>query len=93
MLIDFNAVQLQKFDVLAQRILDHPEDYVHFDSIADFYNAAWLDDFPKGTAWTCTGLDDGAEQFYAVIRYKNRRLSIDVTDTLSIDFKIVNIPD
>ena len=31
MLIDFNAVQLQKFDVLAQRILDHAEDYVHFD--------------------------------------------------------------
>lgn len=88
MLIDFNRAQLDKFDALAQQILAKPHEYVQFDSIADFYSAEWLKSFPKGTFWRCAGQDDGAEHFYTVICYKNRRLSIDTTDTSSVIFKI-----
>ena len=31
--------------------------------------ATWLDEFPQGTTWSATGLDDGAEHFYAIIEY------------------------
>ena len=62
-LIHFKQAQLAQFDHLAQNILSNPERYLQFDSIADFYQAQWLDDFPQGTTWYATGLDDGAEHF------------------------------
>lgn len=61
MLIDFTQYQLRRFDELAARIQAEPEKYLNFDSVSDFYKATWLQDFPQGTTWTATGLDDGAE--------------------------------
>ncbi len=51
------------------------------DCVADFYAATWLNDFPQGTTWHASGLDDGAEQFYAVIEFRGYRLSFDVAET------------
>lgn len=89
MILDFNQLQLEKFDQLAQKILQLPNIYLQFESVADFYQSAWLDEFPKGTTWTCTGLDDGAEQFYAVIIFKNRRLCIDLHENITVNLKII----
>ena len=69
MLLDFKKFQCQKFEQVAQKILADPTTYLNFDSVADFYQATWLDEFPQGTAWSATGLDDGAEQFEAKIVY------------------------
>ena len=68
-LIDFKQVLLKQFDLLALDILAYPECYLQFDTIADFYQVQWLDDFPKVTTWCATGLDDGAEHFYAKIDF------------------------
>ena len=84
MLIDFIQYQFTKFDELASQIQATPEQYIHFDSVSDFYKAEWLNDFPSGTTWTATGLDDGAEQFYAIIEYKNHFLSISCTEKIEI---------
>ncbi|OTG83797.1 hypothetical protein [Acinetobacter sp. ANC 4648] len=88
MLIDFIKYQLQQFDNLASRILPEPEKYVQFDSVSDFYKEPWLDDFPQGTTWAATGLDDGAEEFYAIIRYKNHYLEIHHTQYTTLKFGI-----
>lgn len=71
MLIDFIQYQQQQFDEVASRIMADPEQYIDFDSVSDFYKAKWLDDFPKGTTWSAKGLDDGAEEFDAVIEYRD----------------------
>ncbi|CAB1216084.1 hypothetical protein [Acinetobacter bouvetii] len=84
MLIDFIQHQIKQFDDLASRIQAEPEKYIHFDSVSDFYKAEWLKDFPNGTTWTTTGLDDGAEQFYALIEYRNHFLSISCTEQIEI---------
>ena len=76
MLIDFTQYQLRRFDELAARIQAEPEKYLNFDSVSDFYKATWLQDFPQGTTWTATGLDDGAEQFDAIIEYRGHFLRI-----------------
>ncbi|WP_151751463.1 hypothetical protein [Acinetobacter bereziniae] len=78
MLIDFVQIHKQKFEDLAQNIVDRPEKYLDFDSVSDFYKAQWLNDFPQGTTWTVSGLDDDAEDFCIHIEYKNHFLSIDV---------------
>ena len=88
MIINFLEVQLNKFDTLAKRIQNNPEEYIDFDSVSDFYKVKWLSEFPKGTIWTATGLDDGAEEFYALIEYKNHFLKIHQTPELSVTFGI-----
>ena len=77
MLIDFQYEQQKKFDVLALEILQHPKQFLNFDSISDFYRAPWLQQFPKGTQWSATGLDDGAEEYCICIEYKVQSLFID----------------
>lgn len=84
MLINFMQHQLTQFDELASRIQAAPDNYINFDSVSDFYKAEWLNDFPKGTTWTVTGLDDGAEQFYAIIEYGNHFLSISCSEQIEI---------
>lgn len=84
MLIDFNQSQLDQFDAMAAKIQASPEHYIDFDSVSDFYKALWLNDFPTGTTWTVTGLDDGAEQFHAIIQYKTHFLTFSCTDHIEI---------
>ena len=84
MIIHFNQAKLKQFDVLAQKIVLHPEDYIWFDSVSDFFKATWLLEFPAGTTWSATGLDDGAEEFYALIEYKNHFLKIHQSHQLSV---------
>ena len=84
MLIDFVQHQLQKFDELARQIQAEPEKYIHFDSVSDFYKAVWLQDFPSGTTWTATGLDNGAEQFDAIIEYRGHFVSIACSEKVVI---------
>ncbi|TCB78376.1 hypothetical protein E0H89_06230 [Acinetobacter sp. ANC 3781] len=84
MLIDFMQHQLTQFDEMASRILAAPADYINFDSVSDFYKAEWLNHFPKGSTWAATGLDDGAEQFYAIIEYRNHFLSISCSEQIEI---------
>ena len=84
MLIDFVQHQFTQFDEMAARIQATPEKYINFDSVSDFYKAKWLNDFPKGTTWPATGLDDGAEQFYAIIEYRTHFLSISCTEQIEI---------
>lgn len=90
-MIDFIAAQLAKFDAVAEKIQTHPELYLQFDSVSDFYKAEWLEEFPKGTTWMCSGLDDGAEHFDAVIMYRNRRFKIAVDTTVKVTLEILNI--
>lgn len=89
-LIDFKQAQLKQFDLLALDILAYPERYLQFDSIADFYQAQWLDDFPKGTTWYATGLDDGAEHFYAKIEFCGHYLIIYSHETYAAEFGIIH---
>ena len=88
MLIDFIAYQQQQFAALASQIVAEPEKYIAFDSVSDFYKAAWLNDFPQGTTWSATGLDNGAEEFYATIRYKNYYLTIEYAQHSILKFGI-----
>lgn len=84
MLIDFIEYQKQQFDKMAAQIVAHPEQYIDFDSVSDFYKAHWLSDFPQGTTWSASGLDDGAEYFYALIRYKNHYIKINVNEQIEV---------
>lgn len=89
-LIDFKQAHLKQFDLLAMDILAYPERYLQFDSIADFYQAQWLDDFPKGTTWCATRLDDGAEHFYAKIKFCGHYLIIYSHETYAAEFGIIH---
>lgn len=84
MLIDLIAMQKQKFQQLADKIKAQPECYLNFDSLADFYHAAWLNYFPKGTTWTVTGLDDGADEFDIRIEYRDIYLIIEYSSQYKI---------
>ncbi|OTG93056.1 hypothetical protein [Acinetobacter sp. ANC 3832] len=84
MLIDFIQYQQQQFDEVASRIMTDPEQYIDFDSVSDFYKAKWLDDFPKGTTWSATGLDDGAEEFDVVIEYRDHYIRISCVNSIEI---------
>lgn len=84
MIIDFIEIQKQKFDGIVQRIMAEPEKYLDFDSISDFYKSTWLDQLPKGTTWTVSGLDDGAEEFDIYIEYRNHYLSIHIQDPIRL---------
>ncbi|MCX5469571.1 hypothetical protein [Acinetobacter nematophilus] len=88
MLIDFVRVQKQKFENLAQNIVDRPDKYLNFDSVSDFYKVKWLNDFPLGTTWAVSGLDDGAEDFCIQIKYKNQFLWIEVQDVIKVRYTI-----
>ena len=76
-LISLEQFKQQQFIDLAEKIIRQPEHYLQFESVSDVYRAKWLDDFPVGTTWQVTGLDDGAEQFCLLIIYKNYQLMID----------------
>lgn len=76
MIINFREAKIQKFVETASIIQQNPEHYVEFEHVSDFYKANWLNDFPQGTTWYVSGLDDGAENFYASILYANYRLNI-----------------
>lgn len=88
MLIDFFAKQLQEFDALAEQIVASPKDYLQFESVSDFYKVSWLNDFPKGTVWYATGLDDGAEDFDARIEYRNRYLLIEIREQIKVQYGV-----
>ena len=88
MIIDFIELQIQKFDQLALKIVENPDLYLCFEHVSDFYKAEWLDQFPQGTKWSCTGLDNGAEEFYISIRYRDRYLSINVTEKIDAKYGI-----
>ena len=89
MIIDFKEVQAKKFDTVVEKIQNSPESHLNFESVSDFYKASWLNDFPQGTTWVCSGLDDGAEHFYAIIEYYNRRLKINCLEEITMDFDII----
>ncbi|KNX97201.1 hypothetical protein RW54_18975, partial [Acinetobacter baumannii] len=48
MLLSLDAYKQQQFDQIAAKIMVEPEKYIDFNSVSDFYNAAWLKDFPQG---------------------------------------------
>ena len=83
MLIDFQLEQQKRFDAAAQRLLQQAQRDLQFDSMADFYRASWLTEFPQGTQWAVSGLDDGAEQYCIRIAYKTQYLLIDCGARLS----------
>jgi hypothetical protein len=87
-LLSLEAFKQQKFDQVAAKIMADPESYLAFDSVSDFYKAEWLDEFPQGATWSATGLDDGAEQFYAVIEYGNHYLYISRTERITVKLGI-----
>lgn len=84
MIIDFIAMQTQKFQTLAEKIQSEPEHYLNFDSVSDFYKASWLQDFPSGTTWTVTGLDNGADEFDILFEYRNYFLIIEYSQQLKV---------
>ena len=88
MLLSLEAFKQQKFDQVAAKIMADPESYLAFDSVSDFYKAEWLDEFPQGATWSATGLDDGAEQFYAVIEYGNHYLYISRMERVTVKLGI-----
>lgn len=84
MILNLVIYKQQQFDVMAQKIIAEPEKYIDFNSVSDFYNAEWLKDFPQGTQVSATGLDDGAEEFYAVVQFKQQYLKFDIKENHSI---------
>jgi hypothetical protein len=88
MLIDFIQIQKQKFEALALDIIAEPERYLDFDSVSDFYKVQWLNDFPQGTTWIVSGLDNGAEEFCIQIEYKDHFLFIEVQHPRKIQYGI-----
>ncbi|EXH88079.1 hypothetical protein [Acinetobacter baumannii] len=83
MLLSLDAYKQQQFDQIAAKIMAEPAKYIDFNSVADFYNAAWLKDFPQGTQASATGLDDGAEEFYAIVQFKQQYLKFDIKENHS----------
>ncbi|RKG40093.1 hypothetical protein [Acinetobacter rongchengensis] len=84
MMIDFIEIQKHKFDQVVQKIMAEPQKYLDFEIVSDFYKSTWLDDLPKGTTWTVSGLDNGAEQFDIYIEYRNHYLSIHIQDVITL---------
>ncbi|AWL29671.1 hypothetical protein DJ533_14385 [Acinetobacter defluvii] len=84
MLIDFISIQKNKFQILAKKIQAQPERFIDFDSVSDFYKATWLNDFPTGTTWAVTGLDNGADEFDILIEYRDLYLRIECTQPIKI---------
>ncbi|ETR95608.1 MULTISPECIES: hypothetical protein [Acinetobacter calcoaceticus/baumannii complex] len=80
MLLSLEVYKQQQFDTMAQKIMAEPTKYIDFNSVSDFYKAAWLKDFPQGTQVSATGLDDGAEEFYAVVQFKEQYLKFDIKE-------------
>jgi len=83
MLLSLDGYKQQQFDQIAEKIMAEPEKYCEFNSVSDFYNAEWLKDFPQGTQVSATGLDDGAEEFYAVVQFKQQYLKFDIKENHS----------
>lgn len=83
MILNLVIYKQQQFDALAQKIMAEPTKYIDFNSVSDFYNAEWLKDFPPGTQVSATGLDDGAEEFYAVVQFKQQYLKFDIKENHS----------
>lgn len=91
MLLSLDAYKQQQFDQIAAKIIAEPAKYIDFNSVSDFYNAAWLKDFPQGTQVSATGLDDGAEKFYAVVQFKQQYLKFDIKENHStLSFQNMN---
>ncbi|MBR7718034.1 hypothetical protein [Acinetobacter nosocomialis] len=84
MILNLVIYKQQQFDAMAQKIMAEPAKYIDFNSVSDFYKAAWLKDFPQGTQVSATGLDDGAEEFYAVVQFKQQYLKFDIKESHSI---------
>ncbi|WP_151743976.1 hypothetical protein [Acinetobacter calcoaceticus] len=83
MILNLVIYKQQQFDAIAQKIMAEPAKYIDFNSVSDFYNAEWLKDFPQGTQVSATGLDDGAEEFYAVVQFKQQYLKFDIKENHS----------
>ena len=86
MLIDFYAKQITQFLHVAERLINTQD--LALDSVADFYAVPWLLDFPHGSTWHVTGLDDGAEQFYAVVEFRGYRLLFTVAETVRLELQL-----
>ncbi|WPP87601.1 hypothetical protein [Acinetobacter pittii] len=84
MLLSLEVYKQQQFDQMAAKIMAEPKQYCEFNSVSDFYNAAWLNGFPQGTQVSATGLDDGAVEFYAVVQFKHQYLKFDIKENNSI---------
>lgn len=85
MRIDFYQKRIAQFLQVAERLIHTPN--LELNSVADFYAASWLEEFPQGTTWHASGLDDGAEQFYAVIEFRGYRLVFAVDDTIQLQLQ------
>ncbi|TDM62282.1 hypothetical protein C5B72_12805 [Acinetobacter sp. KU 011TH] len=91
MLLSLEVYKQQQFDQMATKIMAKPKEYCEFNSVSDFYNAAWLKKFPQGSQISATGLDDGAEEFYAIIQFKQQYLKFDIKESHStLIFKDMN---
>ncbi|HDG9761810.1 hypothetical protein ACJBLD_13390 [Acinetobacter nosocomialis] len=91
MILNLVIYKQQQFDAMAQKIMAEPEKYIDFNSVSDFYKAAWLKEFPQGTQVSATGLDDGAEEFYAVLQFKQQYLKFDIKENYStLSFQNMN---
>lgn len=91
MLLSLDAYKQQQFDQIAAKIMAEPKQYCEFSSVSDFYNVAWLKDFPQDSQISATGLDDGAEEFYAVVQFKQQYLKFDIKENHStLSFQNMN---
>lgn len=86
MLLDFYQKPIAQFLKVSEQLMARED--LALSSVADFYAATWLHDFPQGTTWHASGLDDGAEQFYAVIEFRGYRLSFAVAETTTLQLQL-----
>lgn len=84
MLIDFLGEQQKQFDYAGLAVLQSPEQYLNFDSIADVYAAPWLHIFPKAVHLMVSGLDDGAEHFCIRVEFQKQYLHIDYANCIRV---------
>lgn len=90
MVIDFKQAQIEKFEQLVQKILASPEDYLDFQQVGDFYQAAWLTQLPPAAQYTVSGLDDGGEAFDIKICLYGHILSLSYAAKMTVHYQRAN---
>ena len=83
-IIDF---QEQKFLKMVEQICAHPYLYLNFDTVADFYQAEWVQSLPETYQYCCIGLDDGAEYFSISIQFKQHRLLAHIAEQIDVQYR------
>ena len=74
-MINLVEYQHQCFIDIINKIQQSPEIYLNFDTVADVYQAKWIQALPPMCTWYVSGLDDGADEFYISIGFADEHFT------------------